>query len=279
MAKLIGAFRVKNDAEFLKKTIPEACQYCDEIVAVDNWSDDNSIEVIIEACKANNTPIHLEKTEDARFHEGRDYNQILRNSHAIGADWIIQIDADEVYEYEFTSKIRKYMSMNFDVFFTGVTHMWTLDQDKEWYDVDTCRVGSEWSTMQHDDGTPIQHERPALFRVNKDHVTSNALRYHGSLCPSPLYKSNNCLFTGRVIAHYGYSTPALVKKKCERHGNIVQPRKEEIEDGVNRPPGWIPEGENLNFDAAVNMFKNEWMRTDNVELVKMIRKVWHGRDW
>jgi len=277
MPKLIGAFRVKNDAEFLKKTVPEACRYCDEIVAVDNWSDDDSIQVIIESCKKSNTPLYIEKTENALFHEGRDYNQILKTSHAIGADWIIQIDADEIYEHEFTSKIRRYMDMQFDVFFTGVTHMWTLDEEKEWFEVSTARVGSGWSTMQHEDGTPLQHERPALFRVNKNHVESNALRYHGSLCPIDIYRTNNCHFTGKVIAHFGYATPALVSKKCERHGSIVQPRKEEIEDRVNHPPGWVPEGEKLNFDAAVNMFKGEWMNKENVKLIEIKRKIWYDR--
>jgi len=269
MPKIIGAFRLKNESNFIEKTLLEACNYCDEIAIVDDWSDDLTIDIVSQVCYSAKIPYRIIKSPDKKYHEGRDRNLLLKIVNEMNGEWCIQIDADEVYEQNFIKSINNYIKTSNDVIWVGVTHMWSLEE-KNWYDVNTFRIDSGWSTQFLNDGIGIQHFRPALFRVLPNFLTSSSVRDHGYLCPNALINSSNSLYTDKIFAHFGYATPHLVESKCERHGTIPAVTEEEVL-GVNYKPGWKPE--NFNELAATSEFKRVWL-DKNVELKKMTRKIW-----
>ena len=272
MPKLIGALRVKNEEFFLEKTINEVCQYCDELAFIDDNSEDKTIEIINDVCYKNKTPHRIIKSPDKRFHEGRDKNLLLELVYEMKAEWCLAFDADEVYEYNFVKNIPQYIKDKFDVIWVGATHLWSIEKKLLWHEVNTFRIDNGWSTSFLEDGTGIQHNRPALFKIYPQ-LKSGSLRDHGYTCPKELWYSNNCLFSKKIFAHFGYATQSLIEKKCIRHGNIPAVTKEEV-DGANYEPGWQPE--NFNSEAAVNSFKNEWLKKDEVKLKKLSRKIWRN---
>lgn len=267
MPKLVGALRVKDDEIFLEKTINEVCKFCDEFAVIDDNSKDRTIEIIEDTCKI---PHKIIKTPDDRFHEGRDKDLLLNLVHEMKAEWCLAIDADEVYEQDFVIKVPSYIKADVDVVYVGATHLWSLEE-KLWYTVDTFRYDSGWSTSFFSDGTGIQHNRPALFKIYPNQKKSGSLRDHGYLCPKKLLSSENCFLSDKIFAHFGYATPSLIEKKCIRHGNIPAVTQEEV-DGANFEPGWQPE--KFNSEAAVNEFKKVWLKKDGVQLKKLSRRIW-----
>ena len=270
MPKLIGAFRLKNESNFIEKTLLEACNYCDEIAIVDDWSDDLTIDIVSQVCYSAKIPYRIIKSPDKKYHEGRDRNLLLKIVNEMSGEWCIQIDADEVYEREFVKNIRDYINLGVDIIWVYATHMWSLEETL-WYTVNTFRVDSGWSSSFLEDGTGIQNERPALFKVKYPQFRSSALRDHGHLCPKDLVKSSNFFHSRKIFAHFGYATPKLADKKCIRHGSIPAVTEEEI-NGVNYLPGWEPD--DFNSKIAVNIFKNEWLNRNKVKLKKLERKIW-----
>jgi len=270
MPKLVGALRVKNEELFLERTIEQACSYIDELAILDDFSTDKTIEIISRICYKCSTPYRIIYSPDKRYHEGRDRDLLLNLVHEMNADWCIQIDADEVYERNFADSVKKYMSMNIDVVWIGVCQMWSVDE-KPWYDVTTFRTNNGWSTSFYHDGIGIQHNRPALFRIYESQRKSGSARDHGYLCPIELHDSNKCLYPLQIFAHFGYATPSLIKKKCERHGNIPPVTKEELE-GTDYGLDYNPE--NWNPTEAIKAFEKEWLQVDNVDLKELNRKIW-----
>jgi len=269
MPKLVGALRIKDEEIFLPKTLQEACGYCDEFAIINDWSSDKSIEIISEICYSNRIPFRLIKSCDKRYHEGRDRDQLLQLAVEMKANWCIQIDADEVYECEFVKNIQDFLKFKVDVIWVGITQMWSLE-NRKWNEVDTFRVDDGWTTSFYEDGTGIQHERPALFRVYNTFTKSGSLRDHGYLCPKELWGLEHSFYCRKVLAHFGYATPTLIEKKCIRHGSIPAVTQEEIE-GTNYEPDWKPEF--FDKDAAIKTFRKEWLKK-SIELRKLTRKIW-----
>jgi glycosyltransferase involved in cell wall biosynthesis len=275
MPKLVGAMKVKDEEFFVERTVKEFIKYIDALVVVDDWSTDRTIEIITEICSANKKPLRVEKAPFKQYHEHSVGNLELQLVHDFKADWCIQLDADDVYEQAFVTKIPLYITLKqTDVIYAGATHMWTTDDNANWCEVNTFRIDSGWVNFwNRNRNIGIQHRRPALFRVYDNLKISGYGRDHGYLCPSQLFNGTKKKIDEEfAFAHFGYATPKLAEKKCIRHGSIPPLTEDERVTGKIYPPDYMPEG----FTPAVNIqtFKDHWTSKEGVQLMKFPRKIW-----
>jgi len=275
MPKLVGAMKVKDEEIFIEKIIGQFIKYINALVVVDDWSTDKTIQIVQDICSSVNIPLKVEKSPYKTYHEFSDGNLELKLVHDFGAEWCIQLDADDVYEQNFVRSLPKYMALRTaDVYYVGATHMWSIDDNINWWDVDTFRYDSGWvNYWTLDRLVGFQHRRPAFFKVYQGQTTCGYGRDHGYLCPRELVKNyKRCLDTDLIFAHFGYSTPQMVEKKCIRHGNIPPLTDEERTKEIIYPPDYKPEGFTPHIN--VNTFKQAWMNKENVQLKKMTRQIW-----
>lgn len=95
MEKLSATIIVKNEADNLKKLLPEL-HWCDEVVIVDDFSTDETMEV----CRQFNCKIFQRKLD----HFG------LQKQFAVAQatyDWVFSIDADELLSDELVSQMKE----------------------------------------------------------------------------------------------------------------------------------------------------------------------------
>lgn len=100
--RLIAMMPVKNEADrYLEEVLTELETYADVICAVNDGSDDDSAKVLLSHPK-----VELLSLDRSLFHEEYKLRQILWNM-AINnkPDWIIGIDADEVFELRFKDEV------------------------------------------------------------------------------------------------------------------------------------------------------------------------------
>lgn len=273
MPKLVGAMKLKNEELFIEKVVGQVLTYVDALVIVDDWSEDRTAEIIQDLCSASKIPLRIEKSPHKTYHEFSDGNLELQMVHGFEADWCIQIDADDVYEYEFVKRLDAFMARtDIDTYYAGATHMWTTDSNKNWWEVEDFRIDSGWVNFWKMDNVGIQHQRPALFRIIPGQLECGYGRDHGYLCPKQIFKSVRKFDPQLSFCHFGYATPKLAEKKCERHGSIPPLTAEETQNEIIYPPDYMPEG----FTPEINIatFKKAWTNTEGVQLRKFPRRIW-----
>ncbi|WP_127588257.1 glycosyltransferase family 2 protein [Paenibacillus koleovorans] len=135
--KLTAIMQVRNEASrFLPLVLEELCTFVDEIVVVDDHSTDRTAEV----CRACPKVVKLVTLEDSLFAQEWELRTLLwQTAAATEPDWLLSVDADELYE----RKAREYIphlinqdrvdwfSFRFYDFWGGTTHyrddaLWTL---------------------------------------------------------------------------------------------------------------------------------------------------------
>jgi len=91
--KLVAAYRVKNAAATLPESLDAAARFADAIVVLDDGSTDATGDI----CRNHPGVIRYER-QDLPFDERRDRNRVLAMAGELEPDWVISIDADEVFE-------------------------------------------------------------------------------------------------------------------------------------------------------------------------------------
>ena len=99
MAKLVAMLRVKNGILFAEQWLTRTIELVDEIVVVDNGSTDGTFEILQKHPKV----MALERTEG--FDEGRDKILAHKLARSQGADWILWLDVDEIFEKRLTRSV------------------------------------------------------------------------------------------------------------------------------------------------------------------------------
>jgi GT2 family glycosyltransferase len=93
--RLVAAYRVKNAEATLRQSLEATARFADAIVVLDDGSSDGTRAI----CKAHPAVTRYEH-QDLPFDERRDRNRILTMAAEVRPDWIIVIDADEVFEMD-----------------------------------------------------------------------------------------------------------------------------------------------------------------------------------
>lgn len=108
--KIILSMIMKNEADrYLRPCLENAKRYITEAVIIDDGSTDNSAEVCLEALDG--IPVHLIRNNISKFtNEVSLRKQQWEETIKRNPDWILCIDADEIFEDRFADGVKKLVS-------------------------------------------------------------------------------------------------------------------------------------------------------------------------
>jgi glycosyltransferase involved in cell wall biosynthesis len=97
--RLIACYRVKDAAPFLKKSLDSVARFTDGAVILDTGSKDHTIPI------AKKHPIvRTVAAYQGPPNERIERNTVIELAQKLDADWIVSVDADEVFEDSFTAE-------------------------------------------------------------------------------------------------------------------------------------------------------------------------------
>ncbi|CAM2070538.1 Glycosyltransferase [Sulfidibacter corallicola] len=91
--KLVAAYRIKDARDTIEESLNATARFADHIVVLDDGSTDGTGDMV-----RNHPAVTRYVFQDLPFDERRDRNKILEMAGELNPDWVISIDADEVFE-------------------------------------------------------------------------------------------------------------------------------------------------------------------------------------
>ena len=195
--KLIAGLLIKNEANrYLRECLDDLTQYVDGFVILDNGSTDDSIEI----CSSYKKCLEV-KTDSTDFKVNELYLRklLFELICKYNPEWILMIDADEVFESKFKTEVKKIMAAT-DFFWFSFIHL------HFWGDKIHYRIDKLWKP--HNSAIRLCRYAPD-FSYNWG-ITPFAC---GSLPFNIFYQPGKR--TDIVVKHYGYANPDDIKKKYE----------------------------------------------------------------
>lgn len=130
--KLTLSMVVRNEAQrYLRKVLEEHRKYIDEAVIIDDGSTDDSIQICREVLQG--IPVHVVRNDMPKFsNEVKLRQQQWEETIKLNPDWILNLDADEMFENDFARHV-KYM-INYtdvDAFHFRLYDFWSADHYRE----------------------------------------------------------------------------------------------------------------------------------------------------
>lgn len=152
MTKLTATIRVKNEEKKLPRCLDHLSKYVDAVVAL----DDNSIDRTYEILKSYDIVKYAVKIPKPYFHEGMDNQTLLSMAQLTNPDWILHIDADEVFEEQMVRHVHTLMEMQKYKIFSFVVCTFVKDQ---FYDIQP----SHWALYRYDPDKVFFWDAPMHF--------------------------------------------------------------------------------------------------------------------
>ncbi len=120
--KLVAILRIKDQILTINECMTRLSELADDIIIVDGLSTDGTVEAYKKYPKIRKV-ITL-----AGFDEGRDKNLLVDESKKLNPDWILWIDADEIFEKHLTRGImEKYMRSKYNRIDFRMCNFWLSD--------------------------------------------------------------------------------------------------------------------------------------------------------
>ncbi len=232
--KLTLSMVVKNEANnYLKNVLTEHKQYIDEAVIIDDGSTDDTVDICLEALDG--IPIHLIRNPTSKFsNEIELRKQQWEETLKTNPDWILNLDADEMFEEKFRFNVRSLINQNkTDVCCFRLYDFWDMDHYR-------------------DDELWCAHKtfRPFLLRYQKDFPYQwKETAQHCGRFPHNILLQPYDLSPMR-LKHYGWANYSKRASKFERYLELDPEfkygSKEQILSILDEQPNLIKWDENLN---------------------------------
>ena len=104
--KVVAATETFNDVGFLHHWLAGVEPLADEIVAIDDGSDDGSADLLARHEKV----VDLVRKPRGKRTEVKDFNRLIAMAEARGADWIMLLGSDEVFDARMHERIGELIS-------------------------------------------------------------------------------------------------------------------------------------------------------------------------
>jgi glycosyltransferase involved in cell wall biosynthesis len=191
--KLVAILRIKDQIQTIDECMQKLSSIVDEILVVDNGSTDGTFE------RYKNYPkiIKIFKTEG--YDEGRDKILLLEESKKLNPDWIMWLDADEIFEKHFNREVAdEYMNSSYDRIMFRMCNFW-LGKERCIYD------GQYYLYNLHPQRSMWRNLPEAYFKDQKLH-NGDIRGIKGPTHLSP-YR----------VKHYGYIDRDKMQEKLDRY--------------------------------------------------------------
>lgn len=207
--KLITETLIKNtksikigNTNMLELWLDNISQFANEIVILDNMSNDGTYERIIEYFKEDNR-LHISRS-DLDFLKSEQYlhKELWDNVKKIAKkhDWVMMVSGDDIVDDRFIKNKDEILQINRQVLSFQLVHLWNTDI----FRVD-LEYGFNWT--------------PRLFRYEDMPFSDLPLKggIHNRAMPFyfKCYERGNNLSCS--IYHYGYINNELRKNKCDKY--------------------------------------------------------------
>ncbi len=226
--KLTLMMAVKNEApRFLRTVLQEHRKYIDEAVIIDDGSTDDTADICREVLQG--IPLHLVHNTVSRFsNESELRKQQWEEVVKTNPEWILSLDADEMFEARFAEDIEILLQEdNCDLFCFRLYDFW----DDHHY-----REDMYWRSHQS--------YRPFLLRYREDfpYVWNDSPQHCGRL-PENIFELPHQLSNLR-LKHLGWSRPEYRLDKYMRYMQLdpdgVYGWKEQYQSILDQHPKLIP---------------------------------------
>ena len=187
--KITLSIIVKNEEKrYLRRVLESAKEYIDEAVIIDDGSTDNTVNLCKEILEG--IPLKIIENKESKFNrEWEIRKQQWNETIATNPDWIIFLDADEIFEDRFKLDVKE------------------LIKNKE-CDVYLFRLYDFWNEKQYrEDSLWNAHNvyRPFMIRYQKNYnYEFLETDQHCGRLPNNIFCLNNQLASAR-LKHYGWA--------------------------------------------------------------------------
>ncbi|WP_340394836.1 glycosyltransferase [Paenibacillus sp. FSL E2-0177] len=199
--KLTLTMVVKNESgRFLRQVLEEHRKYIDEAVIIDDGSTDNTAAVCLEALEG--IPVHLVHNTESKFSNEielrkQQWEEVLKTN----PEWILSLDADEIFEASFAENIDTLLYADgVDLFCFRLYDLWNANHYRE----DTY-----WRSHLN--------YRPFLLRYKEDfNYVWNESPQHCGRFPENIFELSHQLSNLR-LKHLGWSKAEFRLEKYLRY--------------------------------------------------------------
>jgi len=201
--KIVGILRIKNAILTISECLYNLSALVDEIVIVDNGSTDGTIQTY------NYFPKIVTVKKTRGYNEARDKNLVHQLGKKRNPDWMVFLDADEVFESALTrSKLEGLCSSSHDALGIRIFHFWL---SKTHFRADDYYF-TRYTTIPF----------PRIFK-NTDYIYfDKKKRIHSWFAKG--YK--NLKDVKYRIKHYGFIYPEQIKGKVDLYESLKFPEDE-----------------------------------------------------
>ena len=198
--KLIAVYRIANCEQYIRESMERASEFSDEIICLFARSSDRTKEIALSFPKV--TAWEEWSEPEHPFDEQAERNWLLQKAIERGADWVISIDGDEVYEDKFVKMVPALLA-NPNPHILGYWYNWRTIWDK----ID----GVE---MYRADGLFGGFQNYRFFKIipgMKIEKNDNIYNHHCGSAPS--LPTENLQWINVRVRHLGYDSEEQRKKK------------------------------------------------------------------
>lgn len=200
--KLVAVYRIANCEQYIRESMERTSQFADEIVCLFARSQDKTKEIALSFPKVTaweewNEPEHP-------FDEQAERNWLLQKAIERGADWVISIDGDEVYEEKFIEMVPALMNNpnpQILAYWCNWRTIWDKDGGVEKFRADGIFGG-------------FQNYR--FFKVLPGiEIKRNDNIYNHHCGSAPSFPPENIKWLNVRVKHLGYDSPEQRRRKYE----------------------------------------------------------------